>query len=145
MQCVLYQLIYFANFVFMQMVRAVDCFLFSVLVLGYFTDRGGRFWRRKYSHSYMIEITLQSSEETSFATKNLLKLLPTQECSAPVDHGNTVREHHLDHKKWLSDPYQLVYHYLRNYDPTSDIPKFKDMVKTGIIRRNKDFLKCIFW
>ena len=137
-------IINFVMYCCLQMVRAVDCFLFSILILGYFTDRRGKLWRRKYSHLYMIELTLQTSEElTSFATTNLLKLLPTWKCPAPVDDGNADGEH-LNHKKWLSDPYQLVYHYLRDDDPGSDKPKFKDIVRPVIIERNKDFLQKIF-
>ena len=129
----------------MQMVKAVDYLLFSVLVLGCFSDRRGKLWRRKYSHLYMIELTQPTSEENSFATKTLLKLLPTQNCPAPFNNGNTDKEQNLAHTKWISDPYQLVYHYLRDYEPSKDIPKFKDMAKTGNIGRNEDFLQCIFW
>ena len=128
------------------MVRAVDCFLFSLLVLGYFTDRRGKLWRRKHSHLYIIEITLQTSEESaSFATNNLLEFLPSKKCLAPI--GINVREHHLEKKKWASDSYQLVYYYLKHYDTTQETPdlhkKFKD-VKTDIIRENRDFLRCVF-
>ena len=128
------------------MVRAVDCFVFSLLVLGYYTDYRGKLWRRKHSHLYMIEITLPNSEESaSFAKNNLLGYFPSQKCLAPV--GIKVREDHLENKKWASDSYQLVYYYLKHYDATQETPdlhrRFKD-VKMDIVRGNRDFLQCIF-
>lgn len=93
----------------------------------------------------MIEITLQNS--ANFATNNLLELLPSKKCLAPIGVGITVGEHHLENKKWSSDSYQLVYYYLKHYDTTQETPdrhkKFKD-VKTDITRGNRDFLHCIF-
>ena len=129
------------------MVRAVDCFLFSIIVLGCFTDRRGKLWRRKHSHLYMIELTDEqiSDKDSNFATKRLLKLLPTQMFEAPIDAQGTVRECTLDYDKWSSYPYQLVYYYLKNFDTRNDdAPKFKSL-KMGDVKKNEDFLQCIFW
>ena len=139
----------FTHFTHMQMVKAVDCFLFSILVLGYFTDRRGKLWRRKHSHLYMIELTQPTSEEnTSFATKNLLKFLPSHNCLSPVDMVAGA-EHHFMSRKWSTELYQLVYYYLRHYNPSRNtenflLEKFKDQKIPRLIGSNKHFLQCIF-
>ena len=114
------------------MLKAVDCFLFSIFVLGCFTDQRGKLWRRTHNHLYMIELTQPQNEEN--ATQNIIQFLPSKICEAP-------REDSLDQKKWLSDAYQIVYYYLKHYNCDSGsldtLEKFK---VTGSIKPNTDFL-----
>ena len=129
----------------LQMVKAVDCFLFSIFVLGCFTDQRGKLWRRTHNHLYMIELTQSQQEET--ATQRLLQFLPLTTCQAPVSDALVPREDCLDEKKWLSDSYQIVYHYLEQYNSDAGsldfLKKFNDV---GSIKRNRntDFLQHIF-
>ena len=127
------------------MVKAVDCFLFSIFVLGFFSDQRGKLWRRSHNHLYMIEMTEPLKEKSCSETQDVLQFLPYIMCQAPLTEALTFREVCLDQKKWLSDSYQIVYHYLKNYDPTTGIsdllPKFN---ASGPIRHNTDFLRCIF-
>ena len=128
-----------------QMVKAVDCFLFSVLVLGCFSDQRGKLWRRSHSHLYMIEMTEPLKKKSCSETQDILHFLPSAICQAPMTDEQAAREDCLDEKKWLSDSYQIVYYYLKNYNlktGVSDTLKKFDVSRP--IRHNTDFLQCIF-
>ena len=127
----------------MQMIRVVDCFLFSIFVLGCFTDQRGKLWRRTHNHLYMIELTRPQKEKN--ATQRLIQFLPLITCEAPVSDAMVVREHCLDEKKWLSDSYQIVHYYLKHYnsDPGS-LDSLKKFKAARSIKRNTDFLHHIF-
>ena len=135
------------------MVKAVDCLLFSILVLGCFTDLCGNLWRRDLSHLYMVEVTLPTTSlESNHATHPLLHFLPSLMCLGPkdvkTDRDSLSRYMYpsttLDRKKFLSQSYQIVYQYLKRFDSrTTDIDIFK--FQPGVVEGDEaDFLKCIF-
>ena len=138
----------------LQMVKFVDCLLFSILVLGYFTDIHGNLWRRDLSHLYMVEITLPpNAEEKRCAAKRLLHLLPSLMCCSPsirsgLHHAgvhSSTSHGQLDWKKFISSSYQIVYQYLKRYNSssTADLNCFKFV--PGVVEGDEgDFLKYIF-
>ena len=129
------------------MVKSVDCFLFSILILGCFTDQRNKLWRRSASHLYMIEVTLPlktekvtkyNTEDNFLVVQRLLKVLPAQQCYSPQ---NIISSRGLLHNRPLcTTPEKLVYHYLRqNPSITSNIPSFDPKVSV----REKDFLQTV--
>lgn len=74
------------------MIEDVDCFLFSVLVLGHLRDRQGNTWRREIVQMYTVEVTISEQRKTS-ATCQLLKLLPNAFCLQPNKCFHTLSDH----------------------------------------------------
>ena len=97
------------------MVKLVDSFLFSILVLGCFTDKRNKLWRRRSSHLYMIEVKLplKTNKGDNFVVvQRLLNVLPKQDCFSP---RNIVTSRSQLHNKLLSTTSEkLVYHYLKH-------------------------------
>lgn len=136
------------------MVKSVDCLLFSILVLGCFTDLRGNLWRRNLSHLYAVEVTLADvAEENCHATRCLLQFLPPIMCIGPQE---VTKERgvlsvctytstgQLDQKKFSSQTYQLVYQYLKRYH--SNMREFNNFrfIPGKTEGRKQDFVKCIF-
>ena len=136
------------------MVKSVDCLLFSILVLGCFTDLHGNLWRRNLSHLYAVEATLpKTALESSRATRRMLRFLPSLVCFGPQDVKTKMDAQgvfmyssadRLDRKKFSSQSYQIVFQYLNRYSSrTMSISRFK--FKPGVVEGDEaDFLKCIF-
>ena len=128
------------------MVKAVDRFLFSIFVLGCFSDQRGKLWRRNHAHLYMVEMTEPVKRKAYCESHGLLQFLPTSFWYAPTTNEGTVREDCLDQKKWQGESYQIVYYYLKNYDRmTGRLSDSLEMFNAAQpVKHNTNFLECIF-
>uniref|UniRef100_A0A8C5RBG0 RING-type E3 ubiquitin transferase n=1 Tax=Leptobrachium leishanense TaxID=445787 RepID=A0A8C5RBG0_9ANUR len=109
-------------------------FLFKLLVLQYLMDPGGRIWRRRPCHLYIIEMVDSPSRlsQKQQQQTNFIDLFPKITCCAPKEIMTRITEDSeadqedpgMDIEEFRSECFQRPYQYLIRFDRNENLDTF---------------------